>query len=224
MIAKASVRKKATDGVEHGQKTHARDGGECEDTSAHARPPAPPHPSRKKRQGRPGPRKDTQRAAEARPSTPTGPKGHAMKEQTVPRAACQRCQAEETHSGTKPSCHWGDGGGRVPGGPTRLTLGLARSNSRAPRESDTPITEHGFAGSRRRRGILAPCGAIVLSSWTFNFAMQAMAHIVNSAAKTLYIVRWPRWGRPWSCRGPNVVLARGPVGAQQSQDSQTWYS
>ncbi|WP_274424009.1 pyruvate dehydrogenase complex E1 component subunit beta [Chelativorans sp. YIM 93263] len=83
---------------------------------------------------------------------------------------------------------------------------------------DTPITEHGFAGV----GIGAAFGGLkpVVEFMTFNFAMQAMDQIVNSAAKTLYMAGG-QMGAPIVFRGPNGAAAR--VAAQHSQDYAAWY-
>ncbi len=84
---------------------------------------------------------------------------------------------------------------------------------------DTPITEHGFAGL----GVGAAFAGLkpVVEFMTFNFAMQAMDHLINSAAKTLYMS-----GGQMNChivfRGPNGAAAR--VAAQHSQDYTSWYS
>ena len=84
---------------------------------------------------------------------------------------------------------------------------------------DTPITEHGFAGL----GVGAALAGLkpIVEFMTFNFAMQAMDHIINSAAKTLYMS-----GGQMDCsivfRGPNGAAAR--VAAQHSQDYSSWYS
>ena len=84
---------------------------------------------------------------------------------------------------------------------------------------DTPITEHGFAGL----GIGAAMAGLrpVVEFMTFNFAMQAMDQIINSAAKTLYM-SGGQMGCPIVLRGPNGAAAR--VGAQHSQDYTAWYS
>ncbi len=84
---------------------------------------------------------------------------------------------------------------------------------------DTPITEHGFTGIAVGAGFggLKP----VLEFMTFNFAMQAIDHIINSAAKTLYM-SGGQMGCPIVFRGPNGAAAR--VGAQHSQDYSAWYS
>ena len=84
---------------------------------------------------------------------------------------------------------------------------------------DTPITEHGFAGI----GVGASWGGLkpIVEFMTFNFAMQAIDHIINSAAKTLYM-SGGQMGTPIVFRGPNGAAAR--VGAQHSQDYAAWYS
>ncbi len=84
---------------------------------------------------------------------------------------------------------------------------------------DTPITEHGFTGVAVGAGFagLKP----IVEFMTFNFAMQAIDHIINSAAKTLYMAGG-QMGCPIVFRGPNGAAAR--VGAQHSQDYAAWYS
>ncbi|MBN2906150.1 MAG: pyruvate dehydrogenase complex E1 component subunit beta [Rhodobacteraceae bacterium] len=89
----------------------------------------------------------------------------------------------------------------------------------AKRVIDTPITEHGFAGMAVGAGFggLRP----IVEFMTFNFAMQAMDQIINSAAKTLYM-SGGQMGCPIVFRGPNGAAAR--VGAQHSQDYAAWYA
>jgi pyruvate dehydrogenase E1 component beta subunit len=84
---------------------------------------------------------------------------------------------------------------------------------------DTPITEHGFAGL----GVGAAFNGLrpVVEFMTFNFAMQAIDHIINSAAKTLYM-SGGQMGCPIVFRGPNGAASR--VGAQHSQDYAAWYA
>ena len=84
---------------------------------------------------------------------------------------------------------------------------------------DTPITEHGFAGIATGASFagLRP----IVEFMTFNFAMQAIDQIVNSAAKTLYM-SGGQMGAPMVFRGPNGAAAR--VGAQHSQDYTSWYA
>ncbi|MDA0998221.1 MAG: pyruvate dehydrogenase complex E1 component subunit beta, partial [Proteobacteria bacterium] len=84
---------------------------------------------------------------------------------------------------------------------------------------DTPITENGFAG-------LAVGAAFhgqkpIVEFMTFNFAMQAIDHIINSAAKTLYM-SGGQMGCPVVFRGPNGAASR--VGAQHSQCFASWYA
>ena len=84
---------------------------------------------------------------------------------------------------------------------------------------DTPITEAGFAGL----GVGAAFGGLrpIVEFMTFNFAMQAIDHIINSAAKTLYM-SGGQMGCPIVFRGPNGAAAR--VGAQHSQEFSAWYA
>ena len=84
---------------------------------------------------------------------------------------------------------------------------------------DTPITEHGFAGL----GIGASMTGLkpIIEFMTWNFAMQAIDQIINSAAKTLYM-SGGQMGAPMVFRGPNGAAAR--VGAQHSQCYAAWYS
>ena len=84
---------------------------------------------------------------------------------------------------------------------------------------DTPITEHGFAGL----GVGAAFAGLkpIVEFMTWNFAMQAIDHIINSAAKTLYM-SGGQMGCPIVFRGPNGAAAR--VAAQHSQDYSAWYA
>jgi len=103
-------------------------------------------------------------------------------------------------------------------GAYKVTQGLLQEFG-ARRVIDTPITEHGFAGV----GIGAAMAGLkpIVEFMTWNFAMQAMDQIINSAAKTLYMS-----GGQMGCsivfRGPNGAAAR--VAAQHSQDYAAWYS
>jgi len=89
----------------------------------------------------------------------------------------------------------------------------------AKRVIDTPITEHGFAGL----GVGAAFGGLkpIVEFMTFNFAMQAMDQIINSAAKTHYM-SGGQMTSPIVFRGPNGAAAR--VGAQHSQCYASWYA
>ena len=103
-------------------------------------------------------------------------------------------------------------------GAYKVTQGLLQEFG-ARRVIDTPITEHGFAGV----GVGAAMAGLkpIVEFMTFNFAMQAIDQIINSAAKTLYMS-----GGQMGCsivfRGPNGAAAR--VAAQHSQDYSSWYS
>jgi len=84
---------------------------------------------------------------------------------------------------------------------------------------DTPITEHGFTGMAVGAAMdgLRP----IVEFMTFNFAMQAIDQIINSAAKTLYM-SGGQMGCPIVFRGPNGAASR--VAAQHSQDYASWYA
>ncbi|WP_299754922.1 pyruvate dehydrogenase complex E1 component subunit beta [uncultured Boseongicola sp.] len=89
----------------------------------------------------------------------------------------------------------------------------------AKRVIDTPITEHGFTGI----AVGASWGGLrpIVEFMTWNFAMQGIDQIINSAAKTLYM-SGGQMGSPIVFRGPNGAAAR--VGAQHSQDYAAWYA
>jgi pyruvate dehydrogenase E1 component beta subunit len=153
--------------------------------------------------------------AEAPPEEPDVPEGTEMVTMTV-REALRDAMAEEMRR---------DGDVFVMGeevaeyqGAYKITQGLLQEFG-ARRVIDTPITEHGFAGV----GIGAAFAGLkpIVEFMTFNFAMQAMDQIINSAAKTLYMS-----GGQMGCsivfRGPNGAAAR--VAAQHSQDYSAWYS
>lgn len=89
----------------------------------------------------------------------------------------------------------------------------------AKRVVDTPITEHGFAGLAVGSAFLGL--KPIVEFMTFNFSMQAIDHIINSAAKTLYM-SGGQMGCPIVFRGPNGAAAR--VGAQHSQCYASWYA
>jgi pyruvate dehydrogenase E1 component beta subunit len=103
-------------------------------------------------------------------------------------------------------------------GAYKVTQGLLQEFG-ARRVLDTPITEHGFAGL----GVGAALAGLkpIVEFMTFNFAMQAIDHIINSAAKTHYM-SGGQVGASIVFRGPNGPAAR--VGAQHSQDYSAWYS
>ena len=103
-------------------------------------------------------------------------------------------------------------------GAYKITQGLLAEFSDR-RVIDTPITEHGFAGI----GVGAAFAGLkpIVEFMTFNFAMQAIDHIINSAAKTLYM-SGGQMGCPIVFRGPNGAASR--VAAQHSQCYAAWYS
>jgi len=103
-------------------------------------------------------------------------------------------------------------------GAYKITQGLLDEFG-ARRVIDTPITEHGFAGV----GVGAAMAGLrpIVEFMTFNFSMQAIDQIINSAAKTLYM-SGGQMGAPIVFRGPNGAAAR--VAAQHSQCYAAWYS
>jgi pyruvate dehydrogenase E1 component beta subunit len=103
-------------------------------------------------------------------------------------------------------------------GAYKVSLGLLDEFG-PKRVIDTPITEHGFTGMAVGAALngLKP----IVEFMTFNFAMQAMDHIINSAAKTLYM-SGGQMGCPIVFRGPNGAASR--VAAQHSQCYASWYA
>jgi pyruvate dehydrogenase E1 component beta subunit len=103
-------------------------------------------------------------------------------------------------------------------GAYKVTQGLLEEFG-PTRVVDSPITEHGFAGL----GVGAAFTGLkpIIEFMTFNFALQAMDHIINSAAKTLYM-SGGQMGCPIVFRGPNGAAAR--VAAQHSQNFSAWFS
>jgi pyruvate dehydrogenase E1 component beta subunit len=103
-------------------------------------------------------------------------------------------------------------------GAYKVTQGLLQEFG-SHRVVDTPITEHGFAGL----GVGAALAGLkpIVEFMTFNFAMQAMDQIINSAAKTRYM-SGGQMASSIVFRGPNGAAAR--VAAQHSQDYSSWYS
>ncbi len=147
--------------------------------------------------------------------TPDWPEGTTMKTQTV-REALRDAMAEEMRA-TPEVFLMGEEVAEY-NGAYKVSQGLLDEFG-PKRVIDTPITEHGFAGI----GVGAAFGGLrpIVEFMTFNFAMQAIDHIINSAAKTLYM-SGGQMGAPMVFRGPNGAAAR--VGAQHSQDYAAWYS
>lgn len=146
---------------------------------------------------------------------PEIPDGTEMKSTTV-REALRDAMAEEMRADEKVFV-MGEEVAEYQGA-YKVTQGLLEEFG-PRRVVDTPITEHGFAGlaSGAAMAGLKP----IVEFMTFNFAMQAIDHIINSAAKTRYMS-----GGQMTCpivfRGPNGPAAR--VGAQHSQDYSSWYA
>ena len=146
--------------------------------------------------------------------SPDWPPGTATKPQTV-REALREAMAEEMRR--DPTVFlMGEEVGEYQGA-YKISQGLL--DEFGPRRIiDTPITEHGFAGI----AVGASFGGLrpIVEFMTFNFSMQAIDHLINSAAKTLYM-SGGQMGSPIVFRGPNGAAAR--VGAQHSQCFAAWY-
>jgi pyruvate dehydrogenase E1 component beta subunit len=148
-------------------------------------------------------------------ATPEVPEGTEMVTMTV-REALRDAMAEEMRR-DKDVFVMGEEVAEYQGA-YKVTQGLLQEFG-PKRVIDTPITEHGFAGL----GVGAALAGLkpIVEFMTFNFAMQAIDHIINSAAKTLYM-SGGQMGAPIVFRGPNGAAAR--VGAQHSHDYSAWYS
>ncbi|WP_299657497.1 pyruvate dehydrogenase complex E1 component subunit beta [uncultured Tateyamaria sp.] len=146
--------------------------------------------------------------------SPDYPEGTTMKEQTV-REALRDAMAEEMRRDDTVFL-MGEEVAEYQGA-YKVSQGLLDEFG-SKRVIDTPITEHGFAGI----GVGAAFGGLrpIVEFMTWNFAMQAIDQILNSAAKTLYM-SGGQMGAPMVFRGPNGAAAR--VGAQHSQDYAAWY-
>ena len=149
------------------------------------------------------------------PADPDVPAGTEMMTMTV-REALRDAMAEEMRR-DKDVFVMGEEVAEYQGA-YKVTQGLLQEFG-PERVVDTPITEHGFAGL----GVGAAFAGLkpIVEFMTWNFAMQAIDQIVNSAAKTLYM-SGGQMGSPIVFRGPNGAAAR--VAAQHSQDYAAWYS
>ena len=154
-------------------------------------------------------------AALAPNTAPDWPEGTTLKQQTV-REALRDAMVEEMRQDQNVFL-MGEEVGEYQGA-YKISQGLLDEFGEK-RVIDTPITEHGFAGI----AVGAAFGGLrpIVEFMTFNFAMQAMDQIINSAAKTLYM-SGGQMGAPMVFRGPNGAAAR--VGAQHSQDYAAWYA
>jgi pyruvate dehydrogenase E1 component beta subunit len=153
-------------------------------------------------------------AAPQTDNTPDWPEGTTLKQQTV-REALRDGMAEEMRRDDSVFL-MGEEVAEYQGA-YKISQGMLDEFG-DKRVIDTPITEHGFAGiaTGAAFGGLRP----IVEFMTFNFAMQAIDHIINSAAKTLYM-SGGQMGAPMVFRGPNGAAAR--VAAQHSQDYAAWY-
>ncbi|MBB6424851.1 pyruvate dehydrogenase complex E1 component subunit beta [Sphingopyxis sp. JAI128] len=191
--------------------------GEGEEAAA----PAPaPAPAEEAKAAEPAPATAPAPAAEKpavteRAADPAIPEGTAMVKLTV-REALRDAMAEEMRADDRVFV-MGEEVAEYQGA-YKVTQGLLQEFG-ASRVVDTPITEYGFAGL----GAGAAMGGLkpIIEFMTFNFAMQAIDHIINSAAKTNYM-SGGQMRCPIVFRGPNGAAAR--VGAQHSQNYGPWYA
>ncbi|TNF14417.1 MAG: pyruvate dehydrogenase complex E1 component subunit beta [Rhodobacteraceae bacterium] len=191
--------------LEEGEDASAADEAEAPKTEAAPAPASAPAQA-KAPEAEDMPKPDT---------SPDWPEGTKMKTQTV-REALRDAMAEEMRRDESVFL-MGEEVAEYQGA-YKVSQGLLDEFG-ARRVIDTPITEHGFAGI----GVGAAFGGLrpIVEFMTFNFAMQAIDQIINSAAKTLYM-SGGQMGAPMVFRGPNGAAAR--VGAQHSQDYGAWYA
>jgi pyruvate dehydrogenase E1 component beta subunit len=215
-----------TDGVKVGQPIAllAADGETVSETPAEAAPrqEAPvPEPAEQKEEATPTPHvfetaaRDLVADVAKTVDEPDVPEGTALVSTTV-REALRDAMAEEMRKDERVFV-MGEEVAEYQGA-YKVTQGLLQEFG-AKRVIDTPITEYGFAGigSGAAMGGLKP----IVEFMTFNFAMQAIDHIINSAAKTNYM-SGGQMRCPIVFRGPNGAAAR--VGAQHSQNYGPWYA
>jgi pyruvate dehydrogenase E1 component beta subunit len=190
------------------------EGEDASATEAKSEPASAPVPADKEQSSETAPAAGMKHPEPEVDVTPDWPEGTKLKQQTV-REALRDGMSEEMRR---------DGDVFIMGeevaeyqGAYKITQGMLDEFG-SKRVIDTPITEHGFAGI----GVGAAFGGLkpIVEFMTFNFALQAMDHILNSAAKTLYM-SGGQMGAPMVFRGPNGAAAR--VGAQHSQDFAAWF-
>ncbi len=174
--------------------------------------PRPLPPAEGEKEERPLPQAGGEKKAVTDPAIPAGT---AMVKTTV-REALRDAMAEEMRADDRVFV-MGEEVAEYQGA-YKVTQGLLEEFG-ARRVIDTPITEYGFAGL----GAGAAMGGLrpVIEFMTFNFAMQAIDHIINSAAKTNYM-SGGQMRCPIVFRGPNGAASR--VGAQHSQNYGPWYA
>ncbi len=182
--------------------------------SAKSEPASAPVPADKEQSSETAPAQSKSHPEPQVDTSPDWPEGTKLKQQTV-REALREGMAEEMRRDENVFI-MGEEVAEYQGA-YKITQGMLDEFG-AKRVIDTPITEHGFAGI----GVGAAFGGLkpIVEFMTFNFAMQAIDHIINSAAKTLYM-SGGQMGAPMVFRGPNGAAAR--VGAQHSQDYAAWY-
>ncbi len=193
--------------AEEGEDVSALEAAPAADAAAEAATPVAAAPASAPAQAAP--------TAPAPDLSPDWPEGTPMKTQTV-REALRDAMAEEMR-GDENVYLMGEEVAEYQGA-YKVSQGLLDEFG-SKRVIDTPITEHGFAGI----AVGAAFGGLkpIVEFMTFNFAMQAIDQIINSAAKTLYM-SGGQMGAPMVFRGPNGAAAR--VGAQHSQDYAAWYA
>ena len=187
-------------------------GEEGEDMSAASAPAEEAAPAAE--EAAPAPAAAAAPAAPKTDATPDWPEGTKMRSATV-REALNEAMAEEMERDENVFL-MGEEVAEYQGA-YKISQGLLDKFG-AKRVIDTPITEHGFTGI----AVGAAFGGLrpIVEFMTWNFAMQAIDHIINSAAKTLYM-SGGQMGAPMVFRGANGAAAR--VGAQHSQDYAAWY-
>ena len=191
------------------------DGETTADLGAPKAAPAPANPAPAPKPTTPAPTPEAVQATKTVPSDPDIPSNIKMVETSV-RDALRDAMAEEMRRDATVFV-MGEEVAEYQGA-YKVTRELLQEFG-AKRVVDTPITEHGFAGI----GVGAAMGGLkpIVEFMTFNFAMQAIDHIINSAAKTLYM-SGGQMRCPIVFRGPNGAASR--VGAQHSQDYSAWYA
>ncbi|MEH6646202.1 pyruvate dehydrogenase complex E1 component subunit beta [Sulfitobacter sp.] len=193
--------------LEEGEDASAMDSAKSERASA-------PVPADKEQSSETAPAAAKSHPEPVVDTSPDWPEGTTLKKQTV-REALRDGMAEEMRR-DETVFIMGEEVAEYQGA-YKITQGMLDEFG-SKRVIDTPITEHGFAGI----GVGAAFGGLkpIVEFMTFNFAMQAMDQIINSAAKTLYM-SGGQMGAPMVFRGPNGAAAR--VGAQHSQDYAAWF-
>ena len=183
-------------------------------TEAKSEPASAPVPADKEQSSETAPAAGMKHPEPEVDVTPDWPEGTKLKQQTV-REALRDGMSEEMRRDSDVFI-MGEEVAEYQGA-YKITQGMLDEFG-SKRVIDTPITEHGFAGI----GVGAAFGGLkpIVEFMTFNFALQAMDHILNSAAKTLYM-SGGQMGAPMVFRGPNGAAAR--VGAQHSQDFAAWF-